>query len=734
VPDEKTITLVDPDGVARPVAEADVQTQLDRGWHIEGAEEHADRLVGDVEKEIYGGPAGTVVAGAAGLARGLSGGGSDVVLAGLGAGDALRKLQRQNPVTSTITEIGGGLSPAGFGGLATRAGKAAVRGIEGASTVSRIAKAGAATAIEGGIQGFGSGVSELALSDDPITLERLASVPTSHALFGAGIGGVAGGLGKAAEVGLQRAKRGIDTIATRARAASDTDAIKAAIPDELTAYTANVREANPYLVVDSAGSAKISKSDRVFRDALDTPNALAMNPSSLAKPLERQETALLKAIGQRDELLAKFEAANGKISKEVNEAIKLAPEGADIELTGPAMKRYAGFTDTKITKKTTSLSVPREAAQNFAAAIESGAVKGSAQKSLDKLDGLLEQNRALQTRIKSTQGGPAVAPQQGMFGEMIKGSIFGHVAGALSGFPVIGPMAGAAVAKAAGNLAVGKLGKASAELADRTSRGIDSFLDVSRKVAPRVPVLATKTLDRLRFAPTTEKADAVPTKAKPTLAELFKARSSEIRSQTAYGLDGKPVMRPEARKAMAAQLAGVRAHDPLAADRLESIIARRLEYLAGKLPRRPDIGGIPLGPDRWQPSDLEMRSFARTAAAVEDPAGIVERLANGSITPEDADVMREVYPATMADIKRRIIERLPDLRQSLPYERRVALSIFSGVPVDPAMRPDILGVLQGQFESEEGSEGGTVAPKAAPQFGSISKSVPEPTPAQDRAG
>ena len=139
-----------------------------------------------------------------------------------------------------------------------------------------------------------------------------------------------------------------------------------------------------------------------------------------------------------------------------------------------------------------------------------------------------------------------------------------------------------------------------------------------------------------------------------------------------------------------------------------------------------------MGPDKWQPSELQMRQFARYAAAVEDPAGVVERLASGTITPEDAEAMRTVYPETMQAIKARIIERLPELSQTLPYNRKLALSIFSGVPVDPAMRPEILGVLQGQFEEEPGTEGGTQAPPPAPQFGSISKE--KGTPAQERAG
>jgi hypothetical protein len=105
-------------------------------------------------------------------------------------------------------------------------------------------------------------------------------------------------------------------------------------------------------------------------------------------------------------------------------------------------------------------------------------------------------------------------------------------------------------------------------------------------------------------------------------------------------------------------------------------------------------------------------------------------MSEGAITPEDAEAVRDVYPELHADVTRQIIERLPELRKSLPFAKRLALSMFTGVPVDPAMDPRILGILQSTYAAESGSEGGTQAPKPEPAFGSVSK---EPgTPAQQR--
>jgi hypothetical protein len=190
-------------------------------------------------------------------------------------------------------------------------------------------------------------------------------------------------------------------------------------------------------------------------------------------------------------------------------------------------------------------------------------------------------------------------------------------------------------------------------------------------------------------------------------------------------------MRPEAREAMASRLAPIRESNPALADRMETLAARRLEFLSSKLVRKPDLPSILAGPDKWQPSDMEMRTFARYAAAVEDPGAVEHRVAAGTVTPEDAEAYHAVYPERAAAFRQQILTQLPSLRKTLPYQRKIALSIFTGVPVDPAMTPNVLAVLQGQFD-EPGSEGGTQAPKAQPQFGSVKKSIEAPTPSQSR--
>lgn len=723
MPDPKTINLVDDTGTERSVPEADAGYYLKRGWTQQTAEGHAQGLADKVEADIYGGAAGTVIAGAAAGARGLTGGASDALIAGMGGGETLAKLRRQNEVVSTVGEIAGGLSSAGFGGLATKAG-ARVAGT-GGGALRQIARAGVSGAVEGGIQGVGAGVTELALSDKPLDIEHIASTLGSNMLYGGIAGGVAGAATKGIERGLTRAKAALDDVAARPlgtlgdipedlaqldrkglRAAekAEHEAIEAGrvthraeLADEIKVFRQEQKANKLFLATKDAEDAEVrslaarsAKADKQIRNLIDNPKRLAEKPELAKAALQQQESALEDLVTKHGEgLRAKFATdATGDRLKALDYA-------------ATALERNRSL-QAKIADITAKPSSPR-----------------------------------LQAIADATDALSAPKPQGGMVGDLLGGSVFGHVAGAFSGLPVVGPMLGAKAAKAVSGLFAngGKLGSAATEAAARGSKAVGAFLDVTRKVSPAAPVLATKVLGAVRYSAQEErkpKRDAGKPAKEPSLAASYKARAAEVREAVEPSPDGSGAVRarPAVRQQIAKQLSPLAAHDPVLADRLETIAARRVEFLASKLPRKPDAFGMQVGPDKWQPSDMEMRTWARYVAAVEDPGGVVERLADGSVTPEDAETMRTVYPEMYADIQQQILQQLPTLRATLPYQRRLAFSVFSGVPVDPTLDPNVLSRLQSSFAMEEGTEQGTQAPRAQPAFGSVSK--PEPTAAQQR--
>jgi len=800
MPGPETIVVVDPQGNPRELSYDQAASALEQpGWRVQTDSDRRERLAGEAREDTYGGTSGKIAAGAAGVARGVTLGLSDVAIDQLGGSEDLRGLRDTNPISSTVGEVAGAVAtsfaaPGSMlartpAGLAARAGSAIARSAEGAGVVARIGRIAAGGAFEGGAQGLGTGISEIALSEDPLTTEVALSTLRSNFLTGASIGAGAGLAATGLEKGLTKAKGLLDHVATRGvdsageladdlaglgskelRAAelAEREALvtaqaarRASTVDDLTAYRQTVKEANPWLVItDGEPSSLLSSSNKALRNAMNDPVGLAKNPASALKSLRVQEQALMRAVDDAEAIAARLTAGNKKLARDLGEELATLPDHIDsVELTGKAARRYGSFADVKVPKGG-SVNVPRAKVGEFLDAIDSGAVQGSEAAAFKKLPDLLEANRSLQQKIEGASIPKAeltssrlseiadardaltVGAKKGIGEQMLGGAAYSGAAGVAGMIPGIGPLiapfVGAKAAGLVGEQVFGRLATASKEAARRTSAAVGAFLDVTGKVLPVAPVLASKVLTSVAYAPPRAPADTASssstrTKAtkKPTLADLYRLRSEEIRSQVSHS-SGGAVMNSGARRAMADRLDPIRAHHPVLADRIETLAVRRLEFLASKLPRRPDLGGIATGPDLWQPSEMEMRTWARYAAAVEDPGGIEERLADGSVSPEDAEVMREVYPERLAELKRQILGELPALQKRLPYHRRLALTILTGIPVDPSMDPRVLSQLQASFTEEPGSEGGTQAPRAMPQFGSVK--VEEPTPAQDRAG
>lgn len=786
-----TVRLIDTQGEIRDVPAESAASAIESGWRVPSTEEQLARTTAQAREENYGGVGGAVKAGLAGAARGATLGLSDVALRAAGGEDAAIALEGYrdvNPGLSIGGEIIGGVAPALIsGGASLPAGAANLAG-RGAARAAGGGLRGALAGgvVEGGLQGVGAGVSQLALSTDDLTLERAASVLSSNALFGAGVGGAAGGVLHPVERGLAKAGALLDErMAQRAareavpgdlatldakglrgargaeldRLAADqgaqrTTARSAAVDDVLT-YRQTVKDANPWLAIsEGEDAARLGKATSSLRRTLDDAKGLRESPGPLLKPLRIEEQALEGAIARTDEIAAKFDAVNVKLADDLAEELATLPGRAtSVDLTGRAARRYASFADVRVTKGG-SVSVPREAAQEFLDALRTGEVQGAGRQALDQLSSLLDQNRALQAKIKEAvspltpradMASPrlteiddaldvlrAPKPEPGLLEKAASGGVFGAATGVASAIPGIGQIPGVAHligAKAADvitGLVFGRMGKATGEIAARTTAAVKAFAGAVGAAAPYAPVVATKVLQGVRYAASRDDDDE-----KPDLPKLFKRRADEVKSLTEYDETGTPRVRPEVRAAVAEKLRPIAAINPIAADRLETTAVRRIEHVSSLIPRQPDFGAIAM--PNWQPSDMAIRSWARTIAASEDPAGVEERTAIGAITPEDVAAYWAVYPERAEDFKHQILAEIQDGETKIPYTRKLALSMLIGEPVDPTLHPRVIAALQSSFPVEPGSAGGAQSPRAQPQMGSLKKlSENGMTPAQER--
>lgn len=134
--------------------------------------------------------------------------------------------------------------------------------------------------------------------------------------------------------------------------------------------------------------------------------------------------------------------------------------------------------------------------------------------------------------------------------------------------------------------------------------------------------------------------------------------------------------------------------DPALQDAITSQMERGLKFLASKAPRQTVLPGMLPGDGEWKPSRAQIEEFAKYVHAVNDPASVLEDLAHGHVTLEGAEVLRTVYPALFAQAQRMLLEAAPKMQATLPYPRRVAISIMYRIPIDATMTPRHMQFLQ----------------------------------------
>lgn len=778
------IPLVDrAGGRAVSVAPDELDAKLAQGYDIEGLG-GTDRRVAQTQKEdTYGTLSEKFRTAGEGALDTVFLGGFSAAQRALGVDPKELEGRRDiNPEWRTGGEIlGTGLSiAAGAGGgtagaalratpagLAMRGGAAIATRGAGKGLVAKLAAAGAGGAAEGGAFGFGHGVAELAASPEPITGERALSVLSSDVLYGAAAGGAVGLVARGAEIGLGKAKTVVDDYAAKVRRGADVEddlasmghkelrvaeksertlakqerdaalerydfdeaaevktlkeqntAARRELADDIAAARRESKTAKDFIATKGAQerevreAAKIGlEADKAIDRVLRNPKRLAENPAVAKAALQQTEHAIETTLAQESVIRARvdFDVSGARAA-----ALEVLPArlervrgllGKIDELSAsPTSQRVAEIQQARQALKETPISSP-------------------------KLEAIAQAREALAER--GAGGGVAESLAQGAAYEGASTIVDMIPLGPFR--PIVAPVLRAKMAKTVTDLAFRRLGRASAEQADRIAKAIATVTDTTAKVRRAAPVAATKVLSAVSFG-TAAQPLRQPVASKSKLLDAFRARENELANLITTGPDGKPRMQPGARAAMAARLGAVRALSPMLADQMETAGARRAEFLASKMPKRPDIAAIQVGPDRWRPSDFEMAQFARYVAAVEDPASVVERVADGTLTPEDAEALRVVYPEIYQQTRLELMSNLPTIRATLPYNRQIALSIYFEVPVHPSMQPGVIGVLQGGFADEPGTDGGLTAPTPQPAFGSIQKSMPSATPAQQRAG
>lgn len=132
-------------------------------------------------------------------------------------------------------------------------------------------------------------------------------------------------------------------------------------------------------------------------------------------------------------------------------------------------------------------------------------------------------------------------------------------------------------------------------------------------------------------------------------------------------------------------------------------------FLAGKVPvgMRNPYEMFP-GDEPPLVSETERETFARYVQAAEDPMSVIDHLARGTVTPEEADVLKNCYPRMYDQVRAKIDAAAREGQakgKPLEYEPRVAYGVLFQVRTDATMDPAVLQAVE-SARAERGTRRG----------------------------
>lgn len=139
-------------------------------------------------------------------------------------------------------------------------------------------------------------------------------------------------------------------------------------------------------------------------------------------------------------------------------------------------------------------------------------------------------------------------------------------------------------------------------------------------------------------------------------------------------------------------------------------------YLNTHLPEDPTASySIYPNKTKWVPSDLDLAKFQRRVEVVNDPTVAIHRISEGTVTPEQVDALKNVYPEIFAGLQQEIISGIMENKDPPPYRARLVLASVFGIPADISMTPNFVQQMQSSFQQQDQGGRPTGSPDAQPR-------------------
>ncbi len=702
----------------------------------------SDKTREDIRKRAEANPIGTTASKVVGMAAPLllSGGAAapeeGAVLGGAEGAEALglggRALEAGRAAltapTNVLTKVGD-LAEAGVAKLLPE---------EASSVAGRLAVKAATTAARGTVEGVPIGASnylgETALSQDQqFDGEKLWSSVGHGALLGGLTGGVLGAGGEGLSMGLEKASPKLSDAAESVLAKhvgiEDNEARtllrEGLIAPGDTLQTVAPKVAQAQEAVNSRLSELETKLDEVAPrgSGPSTEGLDKLWSMSVAPHLE--ESSPLQAIGQRIEQKAASAPAdlqtflNSPAGKaKLTEMIKSDPTIVNELQAGRIPKGLMPNAEEVATTTFDSAAKLRGAVDQ---ALGQAAPGSPLAKGLGKLrteiqdrieDAQMSAKKALgddHAWVKDFDHASELSEHLASTSEAIQKAVERPTATPLSGFGAM--MAAAHIASH--GIGLGALSGLATQIA-------------SKVVRARAPMAAALALDKLAAMGAIQRATStVDAQITRGVAGAIRGRVGKLEGPLDHGLGSFEEKADAVRSAaedMPAHLASLQQsvaaiapHAPGAANSFVESAMRATQYLAAVMPK--PIPSNPAMPkvDPIDPSEHDRDVFERTFDAVHDPVSVLKDMAQGTLVPEQVQAVRATAPKIAASIDAQLNEAMKNATRTMPLSQAIATSMWLNTPTDPALSPESMMMLQGNFATEPKGPPGAPPSKGAPK-------------------
>lgn len=190
---------------------------------------------------------------------------------------------------------------------------------------------------------------------------------------------------------------------------------------------------------------------------------------------------------------------------------------------------------------------------------------------------------------------------------------------------------------------------------------------------------------------------------KPGLAPVSVVRGSpdtyEKRRAAVIGAASKP---DDLHAHIEGQAAPVSPSAPDTAQAFQRSGLRTVQYLMTVLPKPPPANPNSLTPqldaERWQANDQQKSQFNRRFDAATHPEEMLHRVADGTITAQHVEAIRETRPAMYAAQAKKLQATLDKLDKPVPTHMQGPIKTFLG---KPQMDPDVQRMMQANYDAPQ---------------------------------